>query len=143
MSIAKHREIWWSPAWDKRNDPGGNYGIHGLEITFVVRNKELTKGLTFCIMTNWWLPHNRKELENKATGSSRFSPIAGPVAIHVLSTADADQVHSNCEVVGGPCNGRRVSCTLGQEFFDTLVAEGQEALWKKMEDRLAEWEKDE
>lgn len=56
------RIIQWMPAFDKRHsDPKRNYGIHGLEIRFILKGQK--GAIQFVLYTNWHLPHVTKELK--------------------------------------------------------------------------------
>ena len=56
--------IEWTPAYDRRHrDPEKNYGIHGMNLRFILIGP---KGTTqFLVYTNWMLPENRKTWNEK------------------------------------------------------------------------------
>lgn len=140
MSLTDRREIWWTPAYDKRDpNPSKNYGVHGMEITFVLRTPDFKQGLTFTLMTNWHLPHVTQEMRQRG----RLPEVLpASVALHTLAPADEPASISTCQVVGGPCRGDGgCSFTLGDEFFKILVTDGIEALWSKMQATLDDWSK--
>ena len=58
------KEIKFEAAYDKRDvDPKKNYGIHGVDLTFILKNEQ--GAVVFKLFTGWHLPHVQKELENK------------------------------------------------------------------------------
>lgn len=139
------REVTFEAAYDKRDPtPSKNYGVHGLHIWFTLRDTEQGDGLTFSVSTNWHLPNVQAEVDqdaaNRPDWQHRFKPMAFSVDYHGLRPCYEGQAQSQikCEVTGKHCycNG---SGLLGEEFLATLIAEGDEGLWKRMEEQLLTW----
>jgi hypothetical protein len=135
-------QIVFSPAWDKRDpNPSKNYGVHGVHITFTIRKDG--EGLTFSIGTNWHLPHVQLETDNRPS-DSRFpflfhKPLAFGVDIHLKTKPNEYSPHrEHCEVTGGECWSKG-SALLGEEFLQTLIEKGDEALFRRMELQFEEW----
>lgn len=61
MAKPRFRKIVeWTPAFDRRDPtPSKNYGIHGMELRFVLKGPE--GAVQFLISTNWQLPHVAEE----------------------------------------------------------------------------------
>jgi hypothetical protein len=123
------RTVKFFPAWDKRHsEPSKNYGIGAASILFSVAKDG--EGLTFELSTGWFLPHNRRESDK---------PYAFGVDLHTKTPRYEGHSPTNgCHITGGKCycDG---SALLGDEFFETLVAEGEEGLWKRMEQQFRDW----
>lgn len=135
-----NRKIVFAPAWDKRsNDPHKNYGIHSAEMRWFVFNDK--GAVQFIVYTNWHLPHVQAELDNKPK-SDKFPhllchPQPADVGYHspVPQYDGQTAASSNCEFLGGkPCyyDGSGLQAI---DIFNTLVAEGSEAVWKELERR--------
>jgi hypothetical protein len=76
------RELVFSPAWDRRDpDPKKNYGIHGVEMRFLLSGKVGT--VQFVLHTNWQLPSIRGE-ENSMEKVHRFliEPMPADIGYH-------------------------------------------------------------
>lgn len=76
------RKTLYEPAYDKRDpDPKKNYGIHGLNMRFLLSGKLGT--VQFLIYTNWQLPQVREEYD-KFEKVSRFlcEPMAADIGYH-------------------------------------------------------------
>lgn len=134
--------IEFSPAWDKRHtDPGKNYGIHGVEMTWFVRGPE--GAVQFKVFTNWHLPHVMRETDAKIQSNSvnRFAlkfayhPIPADIGYHsyVPHYEGQTMMSENCHVLHGkPCyyDGSTLDA---EPVFDLLVAEGGDAVWARLE----------
>lgn len=71
--------VRFKAAYDKRHvDPKKNYGIHGLQIFFVLKGK--LGAISFSLSTNWQLPHVQKEWESKDGEFSMFRDLHTPRA---------------------------------------------------------------
>lgn len=133
------RKVYFEPAYDKRDpDPNKNYGIHGASIRFVLKGDK--GAVQFLIYTNWYLPNVQKELKRKYAGKTDslffFTPMPADVGYHSLEPTYSGQecITQECEYLDGkPCyyDG---STTRAERVFDILVAEGDEAVWKCLED---------
>ncbi len=127
--------IEWSPAWDKRDsDPKKDYGIHGMELRFVLIGP---KGATqFVIFTNWMLSQNRKPW-NEMTEACLLQSMPADVGYHAYVAQYDGQtpLFPECEYLGGkPCyydgSGLRA-----EELFDEFVAKGEEVVWIALRER--------
>lgn len=130
------REITFLPAWDKRDpDPKKNYGIHGVEIVFILRG---TLGaIQFVIHSNWQLPYVAKEMRIKMKPEMYplFEPMGADVGYHSpkpmyeghKSTSD------NCPYIGGKCYYNGSSLQAG-DMLNILIAEGSDKVWRELED---------
>lgn len=59
------KELVFTRAFDKRDpDPEKNYGIHGMEMIFLLSGKLAT--VQFVLYTNWQLPHIQQEYADRA-----------------------------------------------------------------------------
>src|SRR3990172_7669793 len=99
--------IQFSPAFDRRDpDPNKNYGIHGMELRFVLKG---SKGaVQFLIYTNWYLPHVAKELARKYTSTiyieTFFMPMAVDIGYHSPEPMyEGQMVMKDCEYIGKDC----------------------------------------
>lgn len=132
------RIVHFAPAFDRRDpNPSKNYGIHGVEIRFVLKGK---KGATqFVVYTNWFLPHNQKELYEKGKISSHLQfgnpePMGVDIGYHSPKPMYENQSsRPDCPYLNGkPCyydgSGLRAD-----EFIPTFLAGGSDAVWKMLE----------
>jgi len=137
------RKIYWTPAYDKRSsEPSKNYGVHGVNVVFQVKGE--AGGLTFTIFTNWQLPHVQAEMNAKPlhdNPSLRYmfhTPMPAGCDGHWKTPSYKEQSPiQNCDVTGGDCYCDGTSLT--DDLFTLLVTEGDEALWKKLEERYEAW----
>ena len=133
------KTVEFAPAYDKRNpDPSKNYGIHGVEIRFVLKGK---KGATqFLIYTNWFLPHVQKELYAKGSISTRLKfgrpePSGADIGYHSPKPMYRGQTKiNNCPYLDGkPCyydgSGLRAD-----RFIPEFLAGGSDTVWKMLEE---------
>ena len=139
------RKIVFRPAFDRRDpDPSKNYGIHGMEIQFQLIGDG--EGITYTIFTNWMLPHVQEEADSRPV-DHHF-----PYLFHKPQSAGMDghwktpryegqSEIENCHITGGECYCDGTAIT--KDAFNILVAEGEEALWKLMEERFISWSKTE
>ena len=64
------RIVEFNPAYDERNNPKGNYGIHGVNLRMMLKGDSGV--VQFVLYTNWHLPHVQDELESKMVGKDKF-----------------------------------------------------------------------
>lgn len=133
------REVAFEPAFDRRDpDPKKNYGIHGVEIRFILTGK---KGATqFVVYTNWFPPHVQKELYKKGHISLRLEfgnpePMGADIGYHSLLPQYEGQakMKDGCPYLGGkPCyyDGSGLQA---DEFIPAFLAGGSDAVWKMLE----------
>lgn len=131
------KEILITPAWDKRHkDPDKNYGIHGAEMFFVLKGKH--GAITFCVYTNWHLPHVDKELRNAHRHDSRydfmFRPVGADISYHAhKAQCEGQEPMSECKWLDNQpcyCDGSSLDA---QPICALLIAEGSDAVWKHLE----------
>jgi hypothetical protein len=141
MTTPFTRNIRFEAAWDRTNpDPKKNYGVHGVHIWF-----ELTrdgKGLTFSISTNWHLPHVKPQWgfpKDDLSLRCQYEPMAFGVDYHDTKPHyEGHTCREGCKITGGKCYSDG-SGLLGNDFLQTLIEGGDEALWARMEEQFKEW----
>ena len=131
------RHVDASPAYDHREK---RCGVHGVDLRFYVKGP---KGIVqFLIYTNWYLPHVADSIENKPVRyRSPFRPFPADVGYHSYTPIHEGDtpITESCDYLEGkPCyyDG---SGLMANEFFDVLVTEGLEAVWKKLEEMYHIW----
>lgn len=129
------RIVEMSPAFDRRDpDPKKNYGIHGMELRFVLKGE--LGAVQFVIYTNWQLPHVRDANRAKMSPdlACLFEPMAADVGIHskVPHYEDHRVMRSDCPYTGGPCyyGGSSLQAV---EWMDEFLALGTDWLWGRLE----------
>jgi hypothetical protein len=130
--------ITLSPAYDKRHsDPKKNYGIHGVDLKFVLVGDE---GATqFLVFTNWYLPHVSKELLAKASSNREielfFTPLPADIGYHSKTSHYVGQepIEQECEYTKGICyyDGSGLAA---ERVYKVLLEEGDEGVWRELED---------
>lgn len=124
------REIRFTPAYGKTDsDPNKNYGIHCVEMEFILTGKE--GAIVLLIFTGWYLPQNRD-----LTGIPATRPRAASLTYH-----SRHRLHDGpyepmpgCDYLGGdPCYSDSTYCV--EEIFDLFVERGEEAVWEILEGR--------
>ena len=129
------RIVLWIPAFDRRDpEPSKNYGIHGMELRFVLKGE---RGATqFVLFTNWMLPHLRHG--DKSVLGFICEPLPADLGYHArVAQYEGQESRGPCELLdGAPCfyDGSGLQA---QVVFDRFVAEGEEAIWETLEERLA------
>lgn len=120
-----------SPAYDMRNpDPKKNYGVHGLEMRFVLKGP--LGAVQFVLFTNWMLPKVQEEFDKDDNlPRSLMRPMPADLGYHspVPHYEDQDPHGGGCPYLDGrPCyyDGSGLQA---QEPWNILVSEGEEALW--------------
>jgi hypothetical protein len=129
------------PAFDKRNsDPSRNYGIHGAEFRFYAIGPAGV--IQFVIYSNWHLPHVHRELLNKCNPGREYGrfcslePMAADIGYHspVAMYEGQTPLTDSCPLL----NGRKCfydgSGLNAQRYFDIMVSEGHESLWKSLDE---------
>lgn len=129
------REVSFRAAYDKRDpDPNKNYGVHGVDIFFVLRGEQ--GAITFCLFTDWVLPHVARWWES--IGATRFCdpfvPQTGGLTFHSASPHPDGSGPNECNwLPGGRCYQRMSSTIHEREVADRLIREGGEGVWAAME----------
>lgn len=149
--------VKFNAGFDRRDpDPKKNYGIHGLEITFVLKNY---KGAVHFILYTNWLPTGSPDLKwfEKVLPTETSDHSLGPMFVTLLVNPFIPSVllkplpvdlgyHSpkpkyeeqmqgtdKCEYLGGkPCyyDGSGLNTT---RIFEVLLNEGEEGLWRELQ----------
>ena len=129
------------PPFDKRNaDPKKNYGIHGMELRFVLKGE---LGAThFVYYTCQHLPHVAEELwrNNKDKDWNPFKGMGVDIGYHSkIPTCDGHTVTKNkCPYTEGDCyyDG---SSLQADEFTPIFLEKGTDAVWEMLEERYHLW----
>lgn len=128
------RILEFRPAFDRRHpDPSKNYGIHGVEMRWLLKGSEGT--VQFLLYTNWHLPH--VATEHREGPSVLFQPLPADLGYH--SPVPMYESHKPIND-GKPCSyldGRPCyyagSILMADEIFAVLVKKGEAALWSRLE----------
>lgn len=134
------RRFFTRPAYDRRDpDPHKDYGICGLQLGMVLIGP--TASVSFVILTNWYLPHVRKE-QNPEERFAEFAvgrgggsyTMGADVSVHTDKPQDYQREGDSmpCDWrPGGKCWSDGSALAAG-DFLEVLIAEGIEAVWEKM-----------
>src|SRR5690606_10744290 len=132
--------IKFRPAFDKRNaNPNKNYGIHGVEIAFVLKGE--LGAVQFVIFTNWHLPHVTEEFLAKPLDKMDirclFMPSAADVGYHSPKPMyEGQEPVGECECLDGKICYYDGSGLQAQDIFNNiLLTEGSDGVWKELERR--------
>lgn len=125
------RELIFRPAYDKRDpDPAKNYGIHGVEMLWVL--KGAAGAVQFLLYTGWNLPHVREEMKNAEI--NRLFPMPADLGYHspMPMYPGQSKISDECEILGGTCyyDGSSLNA---HRIFDVLVSKGGDAVWDELE----------
>ena|SRR3990167_2678637 len=122
------KTVEFLPAWDKRSaDPKENYGIHGAEMIWYLKGK--CGVIQFRVMLNWYLPQNENDIPDPCRKA-----IPADIGYHSPTPQYEYQMPYKCDLLPeGQCyyDG---STLHAEKIFNILVAEGGEAVWKKLEE---------
>jgi len=127
------------PAYDKRHpDPSKNYGIHGVDLLFVLEGKN--GAVQFKLFTNWQLPHVTEEFLNKSHMWTKdkidlyFFPMPADLGYHskVPHYEGHEKISRECEWTGGDCyyDGSTLNA---EPIYEILLREGSEGIWQELE----------
>lgn len=124
------RLIEMAPAFDRRDsDPSKNYGIHGVEMRFVLKGPE--GAVQFLLYTDWQLPHVARELKGKGHENR---PMPADIGYHSPTPRyDGQTPRENCEYLGGKTCYYDGSGCWAYGFFERLLEGGSDGLWKALE----------
>lgn len=143
MKEKLERIVKFFPAWDKRSDdPKKNYGIHGVEMKFLLKGDKGT--IQFVVFTHWQLPHVQKETDSRPI-DMRFpyllhKPMPADIGYHSPKPMYEGQepMSGKCEYVeGGKCyyDG---SSLRAEQVFNILCEKGSDGVWEYMEQEYKE-----
>lgn len=129
----RERIVEFTSAYDKRNPkPSKNYGIHGVDIRFILKGNE--GAVCFLIYTNWQLPHVRQEAEDKGWSQHRFDPMPADLGYHSLQPQHDDQLRTEeCPYLDGKTCYYSGSALNANQVFDRLLREGGAGVWDALE----------
>ena len=125
--------VEFTGAFDKRDpNPTKNYGIHGVEVRFVLKGK---LGATqFLIFTNWHLPHVQKELDNRHNDHDHCHPMAVDLGYHSpIPQYEGMEPINDCPYLDGkPCyyDGSGLAA---EDLYQIFLREGDKAVWFRLE----------
>jgi len=124
------REVKFEPGFDKRStDPGKNYGIHGVEIRFLLRGPD---GVVQFVCYTGWFPASVED--SARIGTIGCFPMGADRGYHSpTSKYEGQEPMPHCDILpGGKCyyDG---SSLAGDDLMKILIAEGDEAVWKNLE----------
>lgn len=134
------RIVEFNPAYDERNNPKGNYGIHGVNLRMMLKGD---KGVVqFVLYTNWHLPHVQDELESKMVGKDKFyiqtitRPLPADLGYHSPKPIYEDQLpmSDSCEYLDGHECYYDGSGLNAERIYDVLLKEGSEGVWRELEE---------
>lgn len=125
------KKIEFAPAFNK----GEKYGIHCMEIRFLLSGESGV--VQFLLFTGWYLPDDAKRLRDSCRGGGYCpsAPIPADIGYHALAPVYEGQeiMQKECRYLGGnPCyyDGSGLEA---ERYFNTLIRDGEDALWKEME----------
>lgn len=127
------RRVEITPAYDKRStDPKKNYGIGGCTVRFLLIGPR--GAMQFVVLTEWYLPHVKRELNHKGQLDTLRYPMAFDLGYHSPKPMYEGQspMENECDVLGGQCYYDVT--TLGAEpIVDVMLREGSEGVWRELE----------
>lgn len=132
------------PAYDRRKDPKGNFGIHNAVMLFVLKGKHGAVSLS--VSTGWHLPHVKKEQEQRIVHDIQYgknlshAPLLGmegqgtEYCVHSnVRRSEHEYARHDCEyTANGDCYGT-AAYGYAETLFDILVADGTDGLWVQLE----------
>lgn len=129
--VAKHieRRVRFLPAYDKRKE---GHGRHGVEIQFGLLDLLEKRAATLVVYTGWTLDssivHNPSAAELSVCRPLR----------DVEKGTSLDAPDNPCAWHGEPCLSDHRNTIQTHKALETLIKEGSEGLWKRLEELLQE-----
>jgi len=129
------RVIEFEPGFDKRNpDPTKNYGIHGMQIRFVVKGE---LGATqFLLYTDWFPEQVQKEHFDSGYGFPFFQlqPMGADVGYHSPTPFYSDQYKTEeCPYLDGKTCYYDGSGLRAEELTKKFLEFGDDVVWDELE----------
>lgn len=128
------RIIKFLPAWDKRNDPKGNFGINGVNLCMYLKGE--LGAVDFIVFTGWNLPEVEKELEDRHIPNyNQYKPLPADLGYHSpIPMEDGDTIScESCELLDGKSCYGDGSGLQADRIFDILVKQGSDGVWEELE----------
>jgi hypothetical protein len=135
------RQFEFKAAWDRRNEGDGRYGQHGAEMRFYLKGEE--GAVQFILFTGWYAGIiNKPDAGWNALfvkNGQMSEPLPADLGYHsprqmYEGQSPMDTCHilpeGKCYYDGSGLNANRI--------FSILMHEGEEAMWKALEDYYAE-----
>lgn len=130
------RIVEFDPAYDERNNPKGNYGIHGVSLRMILKGDK--GAVQFVLYTDWHLPHVQDELIKKAANGNTkmiFKPIPADLGYHSYKPMYENQYKTeNCQYLDGHECYYGGSGLNAYRIYDILLKEGSEGVWRELEE---------
>lgn len=133
------RIVEFDPAYDERNNPKGNYGIHGVNLRMILKGDK--GAVQFVLYTNWHLPHVQDELTKKVVGGDEldikmiFKPTPADLGYHSYKPMYEDQYRTeNCQYLDGHECYYDGSSLNAYRIYDILLKEGSKGVWRELEE---------
>lgn len=134
MSDSLTRRIQIIPAYDNRDlDPKKNYGVHGMELYFILQGPKGAITWTFC--TGMQLPHVAEEMRAKDYPQK---PYGGGISYHSRQPHHEGQEAGSCTILPEKKCYCDSSYLDGNNLGDKFIVEGEDVVWAK----LQEWYND-
>lgn len=127
--------VEFDAAFDRRDpDPLKNYGIHGVEVRFVLKGKK--GAVQFLLFTNWMLPHVQKEQDGRHGDHIFCHPMPADLGYHSYKPTYEGQVSitEKCSYLDGqPCyyDGSGLNA---ERIYQVLLQEGDKGVWHELEE---------
>ena len=124
------RKTIWRPAFDKRHpDPKKNYGIHGVEVKWLLTGDK--GAVQFVLYTGW----NTKGVRAERHDEPAHAPMPTDIGYHspVPMYEGQTVIQEECPYLNDrPCyyDGSGLNA---ERYFDILTDKGEDALWKALE----------
>lgn len=126
--------ILFEPGYDRRStDPNKNYGIHGMQIRFVLKGE--LGAVQFLVFTDWYPERTQKEYMVRFPTKDSVQPYGADIGYHSQKPTypGQDKLSDACEFLGGvPCyyDGSGLAAeSLVPEFLER----GTDAVWERLE----------
>lgn len=137
-----HRQFRFTPGYDKRpkspNDP--NYGIHPAHLGFVLISPARDLAVEFGVSTGWFPSSVERDWDNIIWSTKNSSACGWGVDFHYHTRQNEYEELRKCDLIG-QCYGG-YSYMLAREWFRSLCDDGEDAIWKLLEEFALELQRD-